>query len=276
MRICICILLLCCFSFVADGQYYYNDVIATKETNTIYAGLTSNKITQVSAVSMRYDNAPDDDFYYRKKIQNNGAVIVTESKIAAGNKSVSTASYANGRIKKIVDSSDKVLTTTTYNYSENGNLSSINMETDDDFMNSHLEEQHIWHYDEKNNPDYLLLIKNKTDTTQVTFIKDENGNIGEERWLKRGNRIETYYYYYDAHHQITDIVRFNPKAQRMLPDFLFEYNEAGIVIQVIQVSQGSSDYTVWQYIYGADGLKQKDILRNKQKELLGRIEYSYK
>ena len=75
--------------------------------------------------------------------------------------------------------------------------------------------------------------------------------------------------------QLTDVVRFNLKAQRMLPDFLFEYDEAGRIIQAVQVLQGSSDYTIWQYVYGPDGLKQKDILRDKQKQLLGRIEYTY-
>lgn len=276
MRRSICILYSLFLTLPAISQYYYNDIVATKETNAICEVLSSNKISQVSAISLGYDNIPDKDFLYLKRIQNNGTIIRTESKIAEGNISNSTAFYSNGRIKKITDSSDKVLTTTLYDYSETGNLNSISIETDDDFMNSHLEEQHLWHYDEKSRPEYLFIVKNKTDTTQVNFIQDEAGNTGEEQWLKKGKRIETYYYYYNANHQITDIVRFNLKAQRMLPDFLFEYNEAGWVIQAIQVSQGSSDYTIWQYIYGADGLKQKDVLRNKQKELLGRIEYSYK
>ena len=258
------------------SQYYYNDIVATSETNAIHEALRSNKVTLVTAANIGYDNVPDEDFIYRKKIQNNGSVVITESKIAQGNITTSTAYYLNNKITKVTDSSDKVLTTTLYNYNDKGNINSISIETDDDFMNSHLEEKHLWHYDDIGTPDYLTIIKNKTDTTMVSFIKDGQGNTGEERWQKNGKRIETYYYYYNANNQLTDVVRFNLKAQRMLPDFLFEYDGAGHVIQAVQVLQGSSDYTIWQYVYGTDGLKQKDILRDKQKELLGRIEYSYK
>ncbi len=258
------------------SQYYYNDVIAVSETNTLYATLKANKVTQVSAINVGYDNMPDEDFVYRKRLLNNGATIITESKIAQGTPTTSTALYTNNKVVKVTDSSDKVLTTTQYTYNAAGNINTIDIITDDDFMNSYLEEKHTWLYDAAGLPTQLTIIKNKTDTTLVTFVKDDAGNIGEERWQKKGRRIETYFYYYNAKKQMTDVVRNNLKAQRMLPDFLFEYDPAGHVVQAVQVLQGSSDYIIWQYLYDDTGLKQKDILRNKQKELLGTIQYTYR
>ena len=122
----------------------------------------------------------------------------------------------------------------------------------------------------------MLLIKNNTDTTVIDFAKDEQGNIAEEHWKKKGRQIETYFYYYNIQRQLTGVVRFNLKAQRLLPDYLFEYDENGTLTQLTQVPQGSADYMVWKYTYLPNGLKQNELLFNKQKQPIGRIEYSYR
>jgi hypothetical protein len=62
----------------------------------------------------------------------------------------------------------------------------------------------------------------------------------------------------------------------MLPDFLFEYNTNGILSQLTQVPEGSSDYVIWQYVYGERGLKTKDVLFNKHQELMGTVTYTYR
>jgi hypothetical protein len=76
-------------------------------------------------------------------------------------------------------------------------------------------------------------------------------------------------------HKLTDIVRYNAKAQRLLPDFLFEYDNNGTLVKFTQIPQGSADYLVWQYEYLPNGLKQKELCFNKQKEPVGTIVYSY-
>ena len=107
------------------------------------------------------------------------------------------------------------------------------------------------------------------------FKKDEHQNIIEELWLKKGRLIEHYFYYYNNKNQLTDIVRFNNKAQQMLPDFLFDYDTAGRVIQLTQIPQGSSDYIIWKYVYDERGLKIQDVLLDKRQELLGTVTYTY-
>ena len=122
----------------------------------------------------------------------------------------------------------------------------------------------------------MIRIKDNADSTIVHFKKDEHQNITEELWLKKGRMIEHYYYYYNDKNQLTDIVRYNIEAQQMLPDFLFEYDENGMLSSLTQVPQGSSDYVVWKYIYDERGLKSKDVLFDKHQELLGTVTYTYR
>jgi hypothetical protein len=122
----------------------------------------------------------------------------------------------------------------------------------------------------------MLRIKDKSDTTVIHFIKDEAGNTAEEHWIKKNKNIETYYYYYNTNHRLTDIVRFNIKAKRLLPDFLFDYDAQERMSTFTQIPQGSSDYLTWQYIYLENGLKEKELCFNKQKQLVGTVTYTYK
>ena len=113
------------------------------------------------------------------------------------------------------------------------------------------------------------------DTTVVSFIYDEENQVAEERWTKSNRSIETYYYYYNQKKQITDIVRYNRKAKAMLPDFIFEYNDMDQLSQMTQTQSGSANYLIWRYTYNDQGLKVREVAYNKEKELMGRIEYSY-
>jgi hypothetical protein len=121
----------------------------------------------------------------------------------------------------------------------------------------------------------MLRIKNNVDTTYVSFTHDEAGNIAEETWKRKNRTIETYYYYYNQKNQITDIVRYSKKAKRMLPDFILEYDEKGRVMQMTQNQSASANYLVWRYVYNTKGLKEKEMVYNKQKQFLGKIEYNY-
>ena len=119
-------------------------------------------------------------------------------------------------------------------------------------------------------------IINKTDSLAIRFKTDENGNITEEQNFKKGNASDLTYYYYDDKNRLTDIVRYNTKAKRLLPDFMFEYDDQGRVIQKITTtSKLNLGYLTWRYLYNEKGLKTKEALFNKEKQLQGRIDYSY-
>ena len=119
-------------------------------------------------------------------------------------------------------------------------------------------------------------IINKKDSLEVRFVTDENGNVIEERNFRRGVLADPVYYYYDERNRLTDIVRFNYKANRLLPDYLFEYDENDRVIQKITTTSGKNlGYLTWRYLFDEKGLKTKEALFNKDKQLQGRIDYSY-
>ena len=255
------------------SQYYYNDLITTRQTNKQYQLLKNNRVQQVSAKSYEADGELTDHFMLQQQISSNNNVITTTTEYPSAGKSVSTAFYANDKVSKTINNAENIESTTLYTY-DNNNLQSITTQTEDTFMNSSSQEIHQWLY-ENNLPVKMLLIKDSKDTTVIEFVKDEQGNIAEEHWRKKGRLLQKYFYYYNDQHQLTDIVRFNAKAQRLLPDFLFEYDSNGTLIQLTQIPQGSANYLVWQYIYLPNGLKQKELCFNKQKQPIGRIEYSY-
>ena len=61
----------------------------------------------------------------------------------------------------------------------------------------------------------------------------------------------------------------------MLPDYIFEYNSSDQLSQMTQVQSGNANYLIWRYAYNEKGLKAREVAYNKEKELMGRIEYSY-
>ncbi len=274
MKTVVAIILLLVISNIGKAQYYYTDLITTQQINKQYQLLKASRIQLVSAKSYEADNEPTEDLLLEQKISGNGSTITTTSAYPSTGKSISTSLYLNEKISKTTDSTQNIKSTTLYTY-EGGNITSISTITEDVFMNNNLNETHIWIY-ENSQPLKMLLIKNNTDTTVIEFLKDEQGNIAEELWKKKGTTTEKYFFYYDDKHLLTDIVRFNIRAQRLLPEYLFGYSDAGTLIEFTQVPQGSADYMVWQYSYLANGLKQKELLYNKQKRLLGRVEYSYR
>jgi hypothetical protein len=258
---------------ISQAQYYYNDIITTQQTNQQYVLLKNNHVRQLSAKSYEADGETTENFALEQEVSGNGSEITTTSEFPSTGKSLSTSVYTNNKLTKTITNNDNVTSTVSYTY-KNEHLESITTQTEDTFMNSSSQEVHQWFY-ENDQPVKMLLIKNNKDTTVIEFTKDEHGDIGEEHWKKNGRQVENYFYYYNDQHKLTDIVRFNAKAQRLLPDYLFEYDNNGILTQLTQIPQGSSDYLVWHYVYGANGLKQKELCFNKQKQPVGRIEYTY-
>ena len=261
--------------YISKAQYYYNDVLALKASNNMYVTLKKNNVHEVSATSTESDNTPTNGFVYSKLIKNNASLIITHTELETGGISDEYDDYSDGHLIKSSDSADNVLTTVEYTYDNEGKILLVQTESDDTAYNTHSTELHKWFYT-GNIPDSMIRIKDKTDSTVVHFKKNEDSNIEEELWIKKGKVIEHYYYYYNEQAQLTDIVRYNNKAQQMLPDFLFEYNDKGQVATLTQIPQGSSDYVVWQYIYDDNGLKIKDVLFDKHQELLGTVTYTYK
>ena len=120
----------------------------------------------------------------------------------------------------------------------------------------------------------MVKIKNGKDTTYYSFVLDEKGNVVEENGVSRGKKIPAVFYYYDEQNKLTDIVRYNIAARRLLPDYVFEY-ENGRLATMMVVPEEGTDYQKWYYSYDEDGLKILDACYSKSKVLIGTIEYAY-
>jgi hypothetical protein len=174
---------------------------------------------------------------------------------------------------KTVDTSDTFKSTTEYTYNDKGEVSVMlnnSVETDNQIVTT---EKHIWVYD-AGGLKQMIKIKGETDSTTVTFVKDEKGSIVEEKPVRGGQSQPSLYYYYDNDGRLTDIVRYNQKAGRLLPDYVFEYN-SGRLSSMLFVPNGSTDYQRWIYVYDANGLKTNETCYDKKRQVVVKIRYSY-
>lgn len=258
----------------SNAQYYYLDIIGTQQTNDQYKKILQQNLSSISATSFEQSNKPSTDFVLEQNIANNQ--IVTRSASINSKESFFTSYYTARKLTKTIDSNNSAINTVEYKYNNKGKLlssTSSNKDFDGTFDQSEI---HQWQYDDDGNPVKMLKIKNNADTTIVECKLDEAGNIIEESWKRNNRVIETYYYYYNTKNQLTDIVRYNRKAKQMLPDVMFEYDATGLISQMTQTQGTSANYLIWRYVYNIKGLKEKEFAFNKKKELLGKIEYTYK
>ncbi len=257
-----------------NAQYYYKDIINNKQLIAEMGKLKEQKIKTISLKSFEDDGRPSEGFFCEKKISKNYNSVETLTKSYVTGASVFTSTFNNkGLLIKTVDSSDISSSTSIYTYNENGTINtivSIVRSSDDDFYNE-IKEEHIYEYNIKDLPVKMTRIKNLGDTTYFVFSTDENNNISIEKNTKTG---DTYYYYYDIKKRITDVVRLNKFNQKLLPDYIFEYNNAGLITQMTTTEEGGSYYFIWKYSY-ENGLRIREKCFSKEKRLMGTIEYEY-
>lgn len=262
-------------SLPASSQYYYKDIIGTKESTATMAAYKAAKVRTVTLKSFTLNNAPIDNLSIRQEFLPAQQALQTVTKSEYTSPSyLTTYADAAGRMVKTTDSTDGIVNTTTYTYNTAGKLTTVSF-TAGDTLAATKTDDHLWQYDAKGQPSKMLRIKNGRDTAVVTFKVDEAGNVIEEQERRRALTDEPYYYYYDASNRLTDIVRYNKKARRLLPESMFEYSDKNQITQRITVPQGSDDYLIWRYAYDAKGLKTKEVIFNKQKEQTGKVEYVY-
>jgi hypothetical protein len=259
------------------AQYYYKDIVSNKQTIAERKLLKEKKIHHIQVHSLEPDGSESPGFFCEKKISKDYSKIETYAKSNVTGRSILTTYYNEaGLLIKSIDSSEISVSYSIYKYNENGNLISIANNShsfDDDFATT-LTEERVYTYNEKGHPDKLFLIKNNKDTTEFSFSIDENGNVTDEiEKLKPSNH---YYYYYNPDNKLSDIVRFNVIKAKLTPDFIFEYNDAGQIDQMVNTEAGpTSDYFTWKYFYNDAGFRIIEKCFSKEKELMGSFEYEY-
>jgi hypothetical protein len=275
LRYCTAILAFCGISAAAAAQYYYKDIIVTGQIAANYRLLKANKVTKVSFGAFIQNQPVEDGIQLDQTINASLNKVITHTNTTTAGESWLISYYNDkGLPATTIDSSNESKTSSVYSYTPDNRIVQINsVSTAKD--GTSVTEVHNWVYNATGQLQKMIKIKNAADTTLAMFSLDEKGNVAEEQVSRNKNSLGITYYYYDDKHRLTDIARYNKKADRILPDYMFEFNDTDQLTQMIVVPDGSSDYQTWRYSYNAQGLKQQEICYNKQKQLMGKVEYIY-
>jgi hypothetical protein len=263
--------------YPATAQYYYNDILLSGENQIHFSRLIKNKIKQVSVKALEEDGTPIEDFYLDQKIDLSKRTLTTYSKTNFSDASILETQFNEAKMPvSVLDSADGASTITHYSYDESGRISTLqSTSVQPEQKENVVTELRSYSYNAMGMPYQMLRIKGGADTMVVKFSMAENGLPGEESWYKSGKKIETWYYYYDENKHLTDIVRYNAVAKKMLPDYLFGYDESNNMSSKVSVQPVTGQFRIWQYKYDARGLKTEEMVMNRQRKPEGKLVYTY-
>jgi YD repeat-containing protein len=261
----------------STAQFYYKDLVATRQNTAQWKLFHQNKVRSVKLNSFE-GGEPTEGFLGEQEVSGDFSRITTHTKSARTTESwIITAYSPQGLPLKVTDTSDTYRSITDYQYDAEEHILSItntSIETDNHVKDL---EQHLWQYDARGKPSGMLKIKNGRDTTYIRFVSDEKDNIAEEHAVRNREELPVIYYYYDTDNRLTDIVHYSPRAKRLLPSKVFTYDQGERLATMLVVpEEGNPDYQKWHYEYDANGLKTREACFNRRSELLGKIEYQYK
>jgi len=267
-------LLVCLLAHSAYSQHYYNDLMTTNDINKKRALYLLNKVRSVKMTSFDNYNQKIDGFESTQSIAANYGTITTTTSNSLSGKDVTTHYFnAQGQLTQSIDTTDGNKLVIQYTYDASNQITSIvSLSLSPGGYSTR--EQHLWFY-KAGKPERMLKIKNGSDTTTITYNLDEKGNVGEEKSIHRGIEQPGVYYYYDDKNRLTDVVRYNARVKRLLPDYLFEYDTEDRVSMMLVTTQGGSDYQKWYYKYNEKGMKKTDECYAKSKMLIAKVEYAY-
>lgn len=272
----------------AQAYHYYNDIVSPADMAKQMKSLVQNKVSTITAAGYTPQGAKASDFSETTQVLDNGKTLRV-SKISGLNIQVSRQEFDNAsRLVKTIDSAAGVTDITTYEYDQEGRISKVNNTTTDDSKEFSDTELHQWYFTADGKIDKMVKTINGTDSVVIKIIPEEHGLPGEEVSYKNGRETDhVYYYYNDDKNRLTDIVRFNKKINKLVPEVIFYYDDADHVIQRVVSADGDSygiksmgsiyfvRYLIWRNIYNEQGLKTKEALFDKNQELTGKIVYTY-
>jgi len=257
-----------------NAQYYYKDIMTTIKENNEFSVLKNNNIKHIKITSFDENDQPSEGFFCEKKINKNfsQSQLMTKSNIT-GESLLVTEYDNNGNVIKTTINTPHNTNTAEYKYDSAGHITLITTTTIADGDSSGITETREYFY-QNGKPVKMLRKKNNFLVSTITFLSDDKGNITEE--TPSGNSSDKkYYYYYDDSNRLTDVVHYNKIANRLLPDYMFEYNTGFQPKQMISVDETGRNYFIWKYTYDDKKLPEIQKCFSKEKQLLGTIQYEY-
>jgi hypothetical protein len=264
---------------MANAQFYYQDIFNTKRTEDNLEILKENRVITQWVESLDASMESDNDFKCQRDLLMNYRKMKSRvQSMATGYSAMMSYFSANGKLTKTSDSSQNSTTIINYIRDTAYLLTEVYLVSQDTKSKYQFTETRKYVYDGKGHPIKMIHYHNDRiqDSSTVNFTLNEQGQVVEE--FETGNNLysQRIYYKYNDKGQLTDIVRYSPSRQKMLPDYMFEYDKNGRMSQMTTVNGQSADYTIWKYTYTALGLPDRDECYGKKKELLGVIKYRYK
>lgn len=257
-----------------NAQYYYKDILGTIKENNEFSVLKNNNLKHIKITSFDENDQPSEGFFCEKKINKNfsQSQLMTKSNITG--ESLSVTEYDNnGDVIKTTITTPHNTNTSEYRYDSAGHIILITTNTIADGDSTGIKETREYFY-QNGIPVKMLRKKNNFLISTITFIANDKGNIIEEAPSGKSSD-KKYYYYYDENHRLTDVVHYNKIANRLLPDYMFEYKNSNQPSQMISVDETGRNYFIWKYAYDDKKLPEIQKCFSKEKQLLGTIQYEY-
>ncbi len=258
----------------SQSQYYYKDIVSNIHLLAEMANLKEQKIKLVTLTSFEGDGMPSDGFIIKRNINKNYRLVEAFTRSNLTGPSLFTSTFTkDGLLIQTIDSSDLAVNTSNYFYNDKNKIKSIqsHIHSSDDNFTNEITEAHYYQYNAEDLLQKMLIIKNNRDSCSILFSLDENKNISIEKDTKTG---KSFYYYYDSKRRLTDVVHVNQLNKKMVPDYIFEYNNTDQITQMTSTEEYGSDYYIWKYTY-ANNLRIKEKCFSKERLLMGTIEYEY-
>ena len=258
---------------LVSGQYYYTDLIGLQQTQKNYEIIRKNRIKIITGTGTAAEG--NVNILSRTDIPTDGKKITRTLSENNSTRELVNQYYELGRLKKTAIQKPGSETIIEYQYNTNGLLTTLVSTTKDSASGSSIAELHQWEYSSSGSPKKMIKKTSGMDSVTVEFQTDSSGLLLEETWIKKDKKIEKYYFYYTPDNRISDIVRFNTTAQKLLPDFVFEYNEKGQLVKMIQIGLNGRNITHWDYSYFPSGLRELEIAKDRNKNLIISTQYQF-
>jgi YD repeat-containing protein len=264
------------FSFHTNAQYFYKDIFSNEQLIREFSILKNENLRTVKIKSFEDDGEPSEAFFCEKKIDKNFTQSEMISRSYITGQSLLVTNYnKEGRPVRTTDNTPTTTSTTQYEYDSKGRLTNVQTVTKADDDSGEITEIHEYLYN-GNSPVKMLCKKNNVLISTIHFVSDATGNVIEENAEGNNPGSKKYFYYYDDKSRLTDVVHFNERARRLLPDYMYEYNSFNQPMQMISTEEGGNNYFTWKYTYNNKNLRETEKCFSKEKRLLGTIEYEYK
>jgi hypothetical protein len=260
----------------SSAQFYYKDLIIHQGNIQQYQLHKNNRVQTININSFEGTGEKSEGFMFNQQYNASWSQLKTIAQVENSGRNVVINFYnSQGLLYRTTDSSNGNFTVYEYGYDSLSRLVQIQNYTLAIGDKNKSAETHNWFYDQQGKPEKMERIRDKSDTMVFILIKDSLGNIIEEQGFHKKVPGEKTYYYYNEENKLTDIVRYNKKSAKLIPDFMFDYDEKGMLIQMVTITEGSGQSITWVYTYNESGLKESESCFMGQKKLAGRMDYQY-